>query len=288
MELRQLRYFVNAATTENFTEAAALSFISQSTLSQQIRQLENDLGSPLFQRLGKRVLLTEAGRAFLPFAERTLHDAEDGRQRLRDIENLVDGELRIGVTYGLSPLLTHVLQRYCEQYPKVNIKIVYRRADELIELTRNNTVDISLTFNLLHPDEAIEEHQLFTTRLLAAVSVRHPLARKTSLTPDDLRRYPLVLPSRGVNARRQFDDYLHSQGLQIKPQVEINEIYTMLQMVKTGSWIAAVAESLIHEAEGIVGLPFSSYDIPMHATMMTLRGAYQRNAVKRFEEALRL
>lgn len=75
MELRQLKYFITSADTLNFTEAARTCFITQSTLSQQIKQLENDLGTPLFERIGKRVFLTEAGRDFLPFANEklTLH-----------------------------------------------------------------------------------------------------------------------------------------------------------------------------------------------------------------------
>ena len=75
MEIRQLRYYIFAAKTLNFTEAAQLSNISQSTLSQQIKQLETDLGVSLFERIGKRILLSEAGRSFLPFAANTVADA---------------------------------------------------------------------------------------------------------------------------------------------------------------------------------------------------------------------
>ena len=113
MEIRQLRYYIFAAKTLNFTEAAKLANISQSTLSQQIKQLEIDLGVPLFNRIGKRILLNEAGRSFLPFAEKTVADAENGVQMLRDMENLQTGKLKIGVTYGLSPVLTQALKRFC-------------------------------------------------------------------------------------------------------------------------------------------------------------------------------
>src|SRR5574339_640166 len=109
MELRQLRYFIKSAELLNFTEAAHALYISQSTLSQQIKQLEDELGIPLFDRIGKRVRLTEAGSQFLPFARLTVSDAEGGRAVIDDLKGLKTGELRIGATYGLSTLLTPVL-----------------------------------------------------------------------------------------------------------------------------------------------------------------------------------
>lgn len=98
MELRQLKYFIASAETLNFTVAANECCITQSTLSQQIKQLENDLGTPLFERIGKRVFLSEAGKNFLPFARQTVADAEYGVQRIKDIEGLTAGNLRIGFT----------------------------------------------------------------------------------------------------------------------------------------------------------------------------------------------
>lgn len=286
MEIRQLRYFLNAARTLNFTEAAALSCISQSTLSQQIKQLEQSVGVPLFDRIGKRVFLTNGGKAFIPYAEKIVQDAEDGRQHLKDLEGLVEGSLRIGVTYGLSPLLTRMLIGFCRQHPKVGIQIVYRRADELLQLIRCHEIDLALTFNLLEPDEQIEQQPLFNTRLLVAVAQSHPLAKQRSVDPSVLRRYPLVLPSKGVNARQQLDDFLAQCDISIEPQVEINEIYTMLHLVKTGHWISVVAESLIYEQDGIAAIPFCDSSIPMSATLIRLKGSYQRNAEKAFLDYL--
>ena len=108
MELRQLRYFVRSAELLNFTEAAHALYISQSTLSQQIKQLEDELGMPLFDRIGKRVRLTEAGSLFLPYARQSIADSESGRFVINDLKGIKTGELHIGATYGLSALLTPV------------------------------------------------------------------------------------------------------------------------------------------------------------------------------------
>lgn len=88
MELRQLKYFKKACELENFSEAARLLHISQSTLSQQIKQLEEELDVLLFDRIGKRIIPTEAGRAFLPYAHQAIQDAENGKQIIRDLKEL--------------------------------------------------------------------------------------------------------------------------------------------------------------------------------------------------------
>ena len=109
MELRQLRYFVKVAETLNFSEAAKLLCVTQSTLSQQVKQLETELGAPLLVRSSHSVGLTEQGRELLPYARRTLDEADTCVARIRDLNNLTAGTLDIGVTYSFSPILTETL-----------------------------------------------------------------------------------------------------------------------------------------------------------------------------------
>ena len=119
MELRQLKYFKEACERQNFSEAARILHISQSTLSQQIKQLEEELDVLLFDRIGKRIVPTEAGQAFLPYAARAIYDAEDGKQIIRDLKGIETGVLHIGVTYSMSPLLIAALQLFNRAYPKI-------------------------------------------------------------------------------------------------------------------------------------------------------------------------
>jgi len=98
MELRQLQYFVKAAETMNFTEAASAVFITQSTLSQQIKQLEEELGMLLFDRIGKHVRITEAGHVFLTHAQKILREVQKGKQAISELNNAATGELNIGVS----------------------------------------------------------------------------------------------------------------------------------------------------------------------------------------------
>jgi LysR family cyn operon transcriptional activator len=146
MELRQLKYFLKAKELLNFTEAAEQLNISQSTLSQQIKQLEDELDIPLFNRIGKRVTLTEAGALFADFAFQSINKAQDGLLMLRDLHNFQTGKITIGVTYGLRYVLTPALIRFATQYPQIKIKVVFGTSEELIDKLNHLELDFALSF----------------------------------------------------------------------------------------------------------------------------------------------
>jgi LysR family cyn operon transcriptional activator len=101
MEIYQLEYFIKTAEVLHFTKAAELCFVTQSGLSQQIKKLEEELGMPLFKRIGKKVQLTEAGSVFLIHAKKVVENVENGKQAIEDLNEMIGGELRLGVTYIL-------------------------------------------------------------------------------------------------------------------------------------------------------------------------------------------
>src|SRR6476659_6009143 len=105
MELRHLRYFIQAAELQHFTRAARALNVSQPTLSLQIRQLEDDVGAALFERIGRHVQLTESGALFYEYARRALREIEAGQQSINELKGLMRGVLRLGVTYSLSARL---------------------------------------------------------------------------------------------------------------------------------------------------------------------------------------
>ena len=126
MELRQLKYFVKSAEYLNFSVASKHLYITQSTLSQQIKQLEFELGFELFLRNSRHITLTEAGEEFLPFARKTIQDAEDGVQRLHDLQHVKAGKLTVGVTYSLSTVLTEGLMEFMKTFPDIKLQKYYK------------------------------------------------------------------------------------------------------------------------------------------------------------------
>ncbi|MBQ8458437.1 MAG: LysR family transcriptional regulator [Prevotella sp.] len=286
MELRQLKYFITSADTLNFTEAARQCFITQSTLSQQIKQLETELGVQLFERIGKRVFLTETGRNFLPYARQTVTDANYGMQRIKDMEELKTGRLCIGTTFGLSALITDAIARFSEQYPEVHLEVMFLKQDELIEAVRERKVDFALTFEMMEKDDLLTEQPLKTYHLCAIVSDQNPLAQQATVSLRQLADYDICTPARGMNARRMFDSLTNKKGIELQPKLEINEIHTLLHLVRTGRWVAILVDSIIHGENGLCAVPLRESALPMPVVWLYPKDMYIRKAMQKFMELI--
>ena len=286
MELRQLKYFITSADTLNFTEAARQCFITQSTLSQQIKQLETELGVQLFERIGKRVFLTETGRAFLPYARQTVADADYGVQRIKDMEDLKTGRLCIGTTFGLSALITDAIARFSEQYPEVHLEVMFLKQDELIDAVRERKVDFALTFEMMEKDDLLTEQPVKTYHLCAIVSDQNPLAQQATVSLRQLADYNICTPARGMNARRMFDSLTNKKGIELQPKLEINEIHTLLHLVRTGRWVAILVDSIIHGEDGLCAVPLREAALPMPVVWLYPKDMYIRKAMQKFMELI--
>lgn len=187
MELRQLKYFIKAAELQSFSEAARALNIAQSTLSQQVRQLENELDIRLFDRQSNVIFLTEAAEEILPFARRTLSEAESCVAKVNDLAAVAAGTLNIGVTYSFSPILTETLIEFTKKYPRVKLNIFYKPMAELMEMLRNRSVDLVLAFRPSARYEDIESHVLFQNHLAVIIKENHPLAGNSSITFPNCR-----------------------------------------------------------------------------------------------------
>ncbi|HEY5390592.1 MAG TPA: LysR family transcriptional regulator, partial [Hanamia sp.] len=172
MELRQLRYFTKAKELLNFTEAAAELFISQSTLSQQIKSLEDELGIPLFNRVGKHIYITEAGELFYNYAIKCVHLANDGFLLLQDLGTLQTGKLVIGVTFGLKHVLIPAIIKFNKQYPLVQIEVIFGTSTEMAEQLYHFKMDFLLTYdNIVNSNTRELKYQpLFSSELSLIVS----------------------------------------------------------------------------------------------------------------------
>ena len=286
MELRQLKYFITSADTLNFTEAARQCFITQSTLSQQIKQLETELGVQLFERIGKRVFLTETGRDFLSYARQTVADAEYGVQRIKDMEELRTGRLCIGTTFGLSALITDAIARFSEQYPEIHLEVMFLKQDELIEAVRERKVDFALTFEMMEKDDLLTEQPVKTYHLCAIVSDQNPLAQQATVSLRQLADYNICTPARGMNARRMFDSLTNKKGIELQPKLEINEIHTLLHLVRTGRWVAILVDSITHGEEGLCAVPLREAALPMPVVWLYPKDMYIRKAMQKFMELI--
>lgn len=206
MELRQLNYFKEACELRNFSEAARVLNISQSTLSQQIKQLEEELGILLFDRIGKRVVPTEAGLALLPYAHRAIQEAEDGRQMIRDLKGVQTGRLHVGVTYSMISFMLPALERFTQHYPGVEVHVTQGTSEELLQLLGDNGLDLLLSFKPESMCNDLETVPIVRSELYFVTHHSHRLASLSSITLKRLAATPLILPERGFATRKRIEE----------------------------------------------------------------------------------
>ena len=286
MELRQLKYFVKSAEYLNFSVAAKHLYITQSTLSQQIKQLEFELGFELFLRNSRHISLTEAGEEFLPFARKTILDAEDAVQRLYDLQHVKVGTLRVGVTYSLSTVLTEGLISFMKEFPGIKLEVFYKTVDELLTLLRERKVDFVLSYKPLCDATDIDAMPLFENTLALVVSKEHPLAKRDRIKLSDLVGLPLILPSKGLQARMMLDRLIEGSNITLTSKLELNETNILLQMVATGNYATILSTSALFGKTRFKVIPIDEPDNVMEASLLTLKGAYQKAAAKEFIDIL--
>lgn len=286
MELRQIRYFLKVAELLNFSEASKALFITQSTLSQQIRQLENEFDTILFERNSHEVSLTEAGKQFMRYARKVMIDVDDCTQKMDDLKNMLTGELNIGVTFTFSPLLTETVLEFMKLYPHVRLNVFYKTMSELMDMLQRREVDFVLAFKPTDRNDKIESHVLFNNHLSVVVSERHSLAKRKSLTLDDLAPYDAAMPARGLQARNSFDDMIHSENSKLKIRVELNDVSILLKLIKQSKLVTILAEATIHDEDGLVAIPLEMAGNDMEGCIHLLKQAYVKNSAREFYRLL--
>lgn len=285
MELRQLKYFLKVAELLNFSEAAKALFITQSTLSQQIKQLENEFDVVLFERNSHVVSLTEAGNHLLRYARKVVINADDCVQKMSDLKNVLVGELNIGVTYTFSPLLTETVLEFMKNYPNVRLNIFYKTMGELMDMLQRREVDFVLAFKPTDKNDKIESHVLFNNHLMAVVSTDHPLAQYKSVSIEDLQLYELAFPAKGLQARNAFDDMIQSESCHLKVHLELNDVSILLKLIRQTKLVTVLAEAAIHDEEGLVGIPLQMMS-DMEGCIHLLKQAYVKNSAREFYRLL--
>jgi LysR family cyn operon transcriptional activator len=147
MELRHLRYFVALAECLSFTRAAERAHVTQSTLSHQIRQLEDELGHPLFDRIGKRVMLTEAGETFLGYASKALREVDHGLSDLKRVGGELSGEVRIGATGTFNiGFVPEALAMFLKRHPTVKVSVEELAADAIAHRLTDESLDVGIAY----------------------------------------------------------------------------------------------------------------------------------------------
>lgn len=227
MEHRLLDYFLAVAEELHFTKAADKLGITQPTLSHQIRLLEQELGTPLFQRSGKKNHLTQSGMILLEHARRVIHELEQARFEIGELAGLKRGKLRIGCSGN--HILTQSLISFHRQHPGIELNVIELATDETHEGLLGNRLDLGVVFLPLE-DENLVSLPLFDEELVLIVSKDHPLAMSASVHLTELADTPLILFQSKFFVRQMIDSACEALGICLKPIMELSTMESQVQM----------------------------------------------------------
>ncbi|MEI2415228.1 LysR substrate-binding domain-containing protein [Orrella sp. JC864] len=258
METRHLRYFLALAGSLNFTRAAERVHVTQSTLSHQIRQMEEALGQPLFERVGKRVLMTAAGQALLPYARRALQEIDQGLAELKQGRQALTGEVRIGATHTFNQdFIPQCVAGFLQQHPTVRVTIEELAADAIAQGLQGGTLDFGVAYRPETPGDLVFE-PLLHEELMLAVGAHHPLARRRRLRMVELHREPLVLLPASFATRRMLDECFRAAGAEPLVVAEMNTVAAMAALALRAPIGAIVAPSAVRSQAGLKLVPLEN------------------------------
>lgn len=250
MELHQLRYLCAIADTGSFSRAAEHCHVAQPSLSQQISKLEDELGTRLFDRLGRSIRLTDAGRTFLPHARAVLQQMEMARSEVDGRRNDARGTVAVGVIPTIAPYyMPKRIAAFARDYPQCTLRIVEETTPDLVESLRTLAVDVAiLSLPLRHRD--FEMTPLLTERLYAALPPDHPRAGAEAISLRELRDEQFVLLRDSHCFRGVMLTACEKAHVDPRVVFESGQFSSLLGMVSAGLGVTLVPEMAMDRGAG--------------------------------------
>ncbi|MEK5077803.1 LysR family transcriptional regulator [Solibacillus sp. FSL W7-1436] len=249
MELRQLRYFVEVAEREHISEAAEHLHVAQSAISRQIANLEEELGTPLFERIGRNVKLTPVGKIFLEHCITALKGIDFAAKQVEEYLDPAKGTIKIGFPTSLaSYVLPTVISAFKKEYPEISFQLRQGSYKFLIDAVKNRELNLALLGPLPPKDEAINTTVLFSENIHALLPATHPLAKKDSINLVDLRNDQFVLFPEGYILNKVAVDACRSVGFIPNITSEGEDMDALKGLVAAGIGVTLLPESSLYDS----------------------------------------
>ncbi len=241
MELAQLDAFIAAADCGSFSRAADLLSVAQPSLSNRIQSLEREVGQALFERMGRGVKLTDAGRAFLPYAQRILRTLNDGLMVLEGTRNGTAGRLMIGSAPAVGTyVLPRILKIFCDNRQGVDVMVRTGHSDEVLQMVLDDDVQVGFGRPINHPD--VRTIVLYKDELVLVVPSNHRYAKRGSVKVDELADESLILFDRDSGYYGMIVGLFRDLGVVPQQQMQLDNIEATKKMVESGLGIALLPE----------------------------------------------
>jgi LysR family cyn operon transcriptional activator len=287
MELRHLRYFLAIVELNNLSRAAEKMCVAQSTLSHALSQLEEELGIALFDRVGRNIRLTQAGRVFHEYAARTCNEAIRAKRAMRDLNELDAGTFTLGAipVFPLS-FLPRAVSSFSQRYPKVRIVVQDLLAAELEEKLALGALDLGIAFHPASRND-VESEYLFSERLVLAVGRGHPFAQKHRVQWKTLDSIPLALLTPKFSTRILIEDAFRAASAQLRVAVEMDTTESLLAVAADGQLATIVPERAGAAFECINLIPITHPELSRKLGLLWPKGTGRTRVATTFAEMLK-
>lgn len=286
MDANSLSAFVTVARSGSFSLAADRLFLTQPAISKRIANLEQQLNQRLFDRIGRQVSLTEAGRTLLPRAEAILREIEDTRRLLSNLTGRVAGRLSVATSHHISlHRLPELLRTFSRRYPLVELDLEFTESELAYERVLQGHLELAVITLSPSPHPQIESHPIWVDRLCYSAATDHPLAQQAQVQLEDLTGYNAILPGRATFTRQLVEERFRAQGLDLKVVMSTNYLDTIRMMVSIGLGWSLLPESLIDNDLKVLEL--GSAPIVRQLGYIYHRDRTLSNAARQFVELLR-
>ncbi|MFF2016183.1 LysR family transcriptional regulator [Paenibacillus sp. NPDC058177] len=283
MELLQLQYFVAVARLEHMTEAARSLHVTQSSLSKTIQRLEEDIGVPLFDRIGRKLRLNEFGSRFLRRAERALFELEQGKQEISDLSSPEHGTLELAVTAASA--LPNILREFRKKRPNIQFHVQMLTTQEMVTLLHRGEVDFCLSSPPVQGDD-IECKIVCIDPILIAVPIGHRLADRTSVSLTELRDEWFVGVKRGYGTRDLVDSVCNTAGFVPNYVYEGDEPARLSALVEAEIGIAFIPSTARNSRERIKYLQIEDHELVREIALLWHKSRYITRVAVEFREVV--
>lgn len=287
MGIRDLQVFLAVSTRLNFTRAGEDVHLSQPSVSVRMRQLEEKLGVKLFEQLGKRVALTEAGQLLVPYATRVIAAMSDARDAIDELQGLERGLLRIGAstTPGMY-LIPRTIAHFKRRYPKIEVHLAVKDTRQIEEGVIRNEFDFGFVGGHLAGDE-VDVLPWITDEIILIVPPGHRLARKRSVTPQDLCSEKFIFREQGSATRAVVASHLRKLRVDAEAVMEIENPESVKKAVQNGlgiAFISAFAAATDLRARTLVAVEIRDLKIRRELKIVFRRDKHLSRAAQTFIE----
>lgn len=285
MNLSSLQAFIKVAELGSFSAAAEELFLTQPAVSKRIAQLEEELGVQLFDRIGHRISITEAGKTLLPGAARIIEEVKDTQRQVANLSGDIRGALRIGTSHHIGlHRLPPFLKAFTRNHPEVELDIRFMDSEAACQQVSHGELELAVVTLPSKPGTELECQELWDDLLVPVASTDHPLARSQTIAISELCQHPAILPGKGTFTRIIVENAFSQADQALNVALETNYLETILMMVSIGLGWSILPVSML--TDDVTTLKVPKLELHRQLGLVTHKDRTLSNAAQAFASSL--